>query len=159
MTILRPFTRAHIPDALVIEAELFGKEAWSQWMFDSELDAGHYYRAALTEESTLAGYAGLAIIDDTEAWVQNIAVRRADHGKGIGTLLLEDLLRQASDRSVGLEVATDNPAQRLYAKYGFEVVGLRKRYYQPSNTDALVMLRERDRRENLPPHQPRTKDG
>ncbi len=91
--------------------------------------------------------------------MQNIAVRRADHGKGIGTLLLEDLLRQASDRSVGLEVATDNPAQRLYAKYGFEVVGLRKRYYQPSNTDALVMLRERDRRENLPPHQPRTKDG
>ena len=42
-----------------------------------------------------------------------------------------------------LEVAVDNaPAQRLYAQYGFEGVGIRKGYYQPSNTDALVMLRE-----------------
>jgi hypothetical protein len=33
-------------------------------------------------------------------------------------------------------------AQKLYADYGFEAVGLRRGYYQPSNTDALVMLRE-----------------
>ena len=41
-----------------------------------------------------------------------------------------------------LEVAVDNaPAQRLYATYDFEPVGLRRGYYQPSNTDALVMMR------------------
>jgi ribosomal-protein-alanine N-acetyltransferase len=41
-----------------------------------------------------------------------------------------------------LEVAVDNaPAQRLYAAYDFEPVGIRRGYYQPSNTDALVMMR------------------
>ena len=41
-----------------------------------------------------------------------------------------------------LEVAVDNaPAQRLYATYDFEPVGIRRGYYQPSNTDALVMMR------------------
>ena len=32
-------------------------------------------------------------------------------------------------------------AQRLYARYDFEPVGIRRGYYQPSNTDALVMMR------------------
>jgi ribosomal-protein-alanine N-acetyltransferase len=46
-------------------------------------------------------------------------------------------------RSVLLEVAVDNePAQRLYDAYGFVGVGVRKGYYQPSNTDALVMRRD-----------------
>jgi ribosomal-protein-alanine N-acetyltransferase len=140
--LLQPFTNAHLPEALDIEAELFGREAWSQWMFESELEAGHHYRAATTEDGALVGYAGLAVVDDVEAWVQNIAVRRTEQGRGIGTLLLENLLERAADRTVGLEVAADNePAQRLYIRYGFEVVGVRKRYYQPSNTDALVMLR------------------
>ena len=42
-----------------------------------------------------------------------------------------------------LEVAVDNhPAQKLYATYDFEPVGIRRGYYQPSNTDALVMMRD-----------------
>ena len=45
-------------------------------------------------------------------------------------------------RKVLLEVAVDNaPAQKLYATYDFEPVGIRRGYYQPSNTDALVMMR------------------
>jgi [ribosomal protein S18]-alanine N-acetyltransferase len=36
----------------------------------------------------------------------------------------------------------NGPAQRLYDRYGFQAVGLRRGYYQPSNTDALVMRRE-----------------
>ena len=43
-------------------------------------------------------------------------------------------------------MAVDNaPAQRLYATYGFEPIGVRRGYYQPSNTDALVMRRDADR--------------
>ncbi|MGY0234727.1 ribosomal protein S18-alanine N-acetyltransferase [Longispora urticae] len=139
---LEPLLRAHVPAVLAIEKELFGREAWSRWMVQSELDEGHHYRAAMSG-GELVGYAGLAIVDDTEAWVQNIAVRAESQGHGIGRLLLEDLLAAAGDRAVGLEVASDNPAQRLYARYGFEIVGVRKRYYQPSGKDALVMLRGR----------------
>jgi ribosomal-protein-alanine N-acetyltransferase len=59
--------------------------------------------------------------------------------------LLESLLAYAAERGahrVLLEVAADNaPAQRLYAAHGFQPVGLRRGYYQPSNTDAVVMMR------------------
>lgn len=135
----------HIDEVLPIEADLFGVEQWSPAMFWNELASGHWYRVALDADGTLLGYAGLTVQPD-EAWVQNIAVRRDAQRRGIGRALLEDLLAEADRRgahSVLLEVAADNaPAQRLYAGYGFEPVGVRRGYYQPSNTDALVMRRD-----------------
>ncbi|MER7439715.1 ribosomal protein S18-alanine N-acetyltransferase [Micromonospora avicenniae] len=137
----------HIDGALPIEADLFGAEQWSAAMFWNELANGHYYRVA-TDDGELLGYAGLTVVPPDEAWVQNIAVRRDVQRRGIGRLLLEDLLAQAARlgaRRTLLEVAADNaPAQRLYAMYGFEPVGIRRGYYQSSNTDALVMQRNED---------------
>ena len=41
---------------------------------------------------------------------------------------------------VFLEVRADNArAQQLYRRYGFVQIGIRRGYYQPSGTDALVM--------------------
>jgi ribosomal-protein-alanine N-acetyltransferase len=135
----------HIEEALPIEADLFGAEQWSAGMFWNELASGHYYAAALDGTDTMVGYAGLAVTPD-EAWVQNIAVRRDAQRGGIGRALLEALLAEAARRGVRktlLEVAVDNAAaQKLYAGYDFEPVGIRRGYYQPSNTDALVMMRD-----------------
>ena len=136
----------HIEPVMDIEVDLFGAEHWTPAMFWNELAGGHRYFVALDEGDEVIGYAGLAVVPRREAWVQNLAVRRDAQRRGIGRALLEALLRAAGDqdaRRVFLEVATDNaPAQRLYAAYGFEVVGRRRGYYQPSNTDALVMLRD-----------------
>ena len=131
----------HIAEVLPIEEDLFGAEKWSAAMFWNELAQRHYYLVA-EENEKVAGYAGLAVVDHDESWVQNIAVdRRAQRG-GVGRQLLEALLAEAGKRKVLLEVAVDNaPAQRLYAAYDFEPVGIRRGYYQPSNTDALVMMR------------------
>jgi ribosomal-protein-alanine N-acetyltransferase len=140
---LERFRWWHIAEVLPIEDELFGAEKWSASMFWNELAQRHFYRVALDEEQVL-GYAGLAVVDREEAWVQNIAVRRDAQRHGIGRSLLEALLAEADGKAakVLLEVAVDNaPAQRLYATYDFEPVGLRRGYYQPSNTDALVMMR------------------
>jgi [ribosomal protein S18]-alanine N-acetyltransferase len=134
----------HIADLLPIEAELFGDERWSAAMFWNELANGHYYLVA-RDGAEILGYAGLACTDE-EAWVQNIGVRSTAQRRGIGRTLLEALLAEARARGLRktlLEVAVDNiPAQKLYADYDFEAIGLRRGYYQPSNTDALVMLRE-----------------
>ena len=134
----------HIDDLLPIEEDLFGVEKWTAGMFWNELANGHYYRVAL-DGDRVVGYAGLALTPD-EAWVQNIAVRRDAQRRGLGRTLLADLLAQAARhgrRQVLLEVAVDNAAaQKLYATEGFEPVGVRRGYYQPSNTDALVMMRE-----------------
>ncbi len=136
----------HIDEILPIEADLFGAELWSAPMFWSELANGHHYVVALDDDGHVAGYGGLAFAPPDEAWIQNIAVRRDRQRLGIGRTVLEALLAQADVervRSVLLEVAVDNePAQRLYDAYGFVGVGVRKGYYQPSNTDALVMRRD-----------------
>jgi [ribosomal protein S18]-alanine N-acetyltransferase len=135
----------HIEQVTPIEADLFGAERWSAGMFWNELASGHYYLAAVDGDDLL-GYAGLAVNPPQEAWVQNIAVRRDAQRRGIGRTLLEALLAEAARRRVSnvlLEVAVDNaPAQKLYAEYGFEAVGVRRGYSQPSNTDALVMRRD-----------------
>ncbi|MFG2163887.1 ribosomal protein S18-alanine N-acetyltransferase [Micromonospora chersina] len=138
----------HVEQVLPLEADLFGAERWSPAMFWNELANGHHYLVATDDDGTVLGYAGLMVAPPDEAWVQNIAVRRDAQRRGIGGLLLEALLAEAARqgvRSTLLEVAADNaPAQRLYAMYGFEPIGVRRGYYQPSNTDALVMQRNED---------------
>lgn len=135
----------HIEEVTRIEGDLFGVEQWSAAMFWNELANGHRYRVALDAGGAVAGYAGLAVAGPDEAWVQNIAVRADTQRRGLGRALLHDLLAAAARAGAGkvlLEVAVDNAAaQRLYALNGFEPVGLRRGYYQPSNTDALVMMR------------------
>ncbi|BCY05609.1 ribosomal protein S18-alanine N-acetyltransferase [Actinoplanes sp. L3-i22] len=135
----------HIEDVLPLEEDLFGPEKWSAAMFWNELAQRNYYIAALDDDA-LVGYAGLSVVDQEESWVQNIAVRRDAQQRGIGRALLEDLLAEVARQQVRrtlLEVAVDNhPAQKLYATYDFEPVGIRRGYYQPSNTDALVMMRD-----------------
>jgi ribosomal-protein-alanine N-acetyltransferase len=140
---VEPFRWWHIAEVLPLEEDLFGAEKWSAAMFWNELAQRNFYRVVV-DGADLLGYAGLAATEG-EAWVQNIAVRRDAQRHGVGRLLLETLLAEAGRRGVKqtlLEVAVDNaPAQHLYARYDFEPVGIRRGYYQPSNTDALVMMR------------------
>jgi len=134
-----------IDDLLPIEEDLFGTEAWTARMFWNELANGHHYLVATEDDGTILGYAGLAITQG-EAWINNLAVRRDAQRRGIGAALLERLITEARRqdcKQMLLEVAASNePAQLLYGKYGFEAIGIRRGYYQPSNTDALVMHME-----------------
>lgn len=136
----------HIEQVLLLEGDLFGEEAWSAGMYWSELaeaETRDYVVAVNGPE--LLGYGGLCTYVD-EAWVQTIGVARQHQGAGLGTGLLRTLLRRAEERTVptvALEVRADNAAaQQLYARHGFDPVGLRRGYYQPSGMDAVVMRRE-----------------
>ena len=135
----------HIEELLPIEEDLFGVERWSAGMFWNELANGNPY-VAVVDDDAVVGYAGLVIAPPDEAWVNNMAVRRDHQRRGIGRMLLEELLRIAREHGVRhtlLEVAADNaPAQALYDAYGFEAIARRKNYYQASGTDALVMRRD-----------------
>ncbi|HEY0484855.1 MAG TPA: ribosomal protein S18-alanine N-acetyltransferase [Mycobacteriales bacterium] len=142
---LAPMRWWHIAQVLPIEEQLFGVEQWTAGMFWSELAAAdRWYLVAVAGDDVL-GYAGLCVYPDS-AWVQNIAVRRSAQGTGLGARLLDALLGEAARRGasqIALEVAADNAtAQRLYTRRGFVVTGVRRGYYQPSNTDALVMVKE-----------------
>jgi ribosomal-protein-alanine N-acetyltransferase len=134
-----------IDELLPIEADLFGHERWTAGMFWNELANGHLYLAAIDADGSILGYAGLALSPPDEGWINNVAVRRDAQRRGVGRTLVAALLDVAGQSGVEqtlLEVAADNvPAQALYSRFGFETVGVRKGYYQPSNTDAWVMRR------------------
>ncbi len=104
--------------------------------------------AAARGSGEVVGYAGIAFVagpPQAEAEVHTIGVDPAHQGRGIGRALLRALLdvADAAHATVFLEVRTDNAAaQALYASEGFAVVGLRRRYYQPSGADAHTMRRD-----------------
>jgi ribosomal-protein-alanine N-acetyltransferase len=136
-----------LPSVMTLEAELFGDEAWSEGMFWSELAEGETRRYVVEEDSAgaLCGYAGLCAYAPYEAYVQTMAVAPRARRRGLGQQLLSELLAEASRRKcphVDLEVRADNDAAiRLYARNSFERIGVRRGYYQPSGTDAIVMRR------------------
>jgi [ribosomal protein S18]-alanine N-acetyltransferase len=138
-----------IEPVLALEAQVFPEDAWSAGMFWSELahargaDATRRYLVAVTPDGVLAGYGGLVAVDGTGD-VQTLGVLPAYRGAGLGARLLAALLSAATAdfgcREVLLEVRVDNqPARRLYERFGFVPIGVRRGYYQPGNIDALVM--------------------
>ena len=143
---LRPMTLADLDSVLVLELALFGAEAWSRQMLAGELSQqpdSRYYLVA-EEAGTILGYAGLLAAGE-QADVLTLAVNSAHWGQGVGSELLRQLLAEAARRGcteVFLEVRADNDrAQRLYRWWGFDQIGVRRGYYQPSGTDAVVMRR------------------
>jgi ribosomal-protein-alanine N-acetyltransferase len=143
---LRAMTPADLPAVLRLEAALFGDEAWSEAMLTSELEgaeaSGRYYLVA-EDAGGLVGYAGLLSPGGGQADVLTMAVVKDRWGQRIGAMLLDSLVAEAARQGcteVFLEVRVDNDrAQRLYRSRGFAGIGVRRGYYQPSGTDALVM--------------------
>ncbi|MEO7126624.1 MAG: ribosomal protein S18-alanine N-acetyltransferase [Nakamurella sp.] len=165
---IEPMRWWHIPRAAELETVLFPVDSpWTAAMFWAELAAGHHYIVAsraiarravargvaadgsgpdgpaesTEQDSVILGYAGLAVgLDDAD--VQTIGVAPAAQSRGIGRALFNELLRAAGGQPVHLEVRTDNAAAiALYESEGFQRIGLRRRYYQPSGADAYLMLR------------------
>ena len=155
---LRPMTLDDLPAVMVLEEELFAPDTWTAEMYEDELsrpDTRYYVVAEFDTadeddpdgEPVTVGYGGLIAYDD-EAHVATLGVTKALQGEGVGSLLLDALLAEADKRSpvVLLEVRADNEAaQHLYRKRGFEEIGRRRGYYQPSGADAVVMRRKRVR--------------
>ena len=91
---------------------------------------------------SIAGYVSVWYQGD-EAHITEIAVRETLRGNGIGELLLIGSLRAAREygsRVMTLEARVSNfIAQRLYEKYSFKSVGIRKGYYSDNREDAVIM--------------------
>jgi [ribosomal protein S18]-alanine N-acetyltransferase len=134
--------RRHLRGVMSIEREVYPRP-WSPSLFVAEMsETGNraYLVARLGRD--VVGYAGMICYGD-EAHITTVAVDPVHHRKKIGTRLLFELLRTAVDmgaRAVSLEVRMSNwGAQRLYGRFGFRPVGVRKGYYQETGEDALIM--------------------
>ncbi|MCU1533196.1 MAG: ribosomal-protein-alanine N-acetyltransferase [Arthrobacter sp.] len=136
---------ADIPAVHELERRLFPVDAWPLHMFFDELaqtDTRRYLVAEL--HGDIVGYAGLMCIEPISD-VQTIAVVPEQEGRGIGSALLTELIRESRQRharDVLLEVRADNPrAQQLYRRFGFQQIHVRPRYYR-DGVNALIMRLE-----------------
>jgi ribosomal-protein-alanine N-acetyltransferase len=95
-----------------------------------------------TNEPSLLGYGGYWMVLE-EAHICTLALREEWRGRNLGELLLLGLIESALARKaevITLEVRISNQrAQNLYSKYGFEISGRRVHYYSDNNEDAYIM--------------------
>ncbi|MGN6753914.1 MAG: ribosomal protein S18-alanine N-acetyltransferase [Intrasporangium sp.] len=141
---LRDLAWPDLETLAALERELFADDAWSieSWWHELAGRPRRDYVVAVDETDQIVGYAGLDRAGETGD-VMTIAVVPVAQGRGLGRHLLGELVRRAEEsgiRSLLLEVRADNVAARtLYERGGFEVISVRRRYYQPGGVDALVM--------------------
>jgi ribosomal-protein-alanine N-acetyltransferase len=134
--------RRHLRGVMAIERQVYPRP-WSPNLFLSEMsESGNRCYLVARMDREIVGYGGLICYGE-EAHVTNIAVDPLHHRRKIGTRLLHDLIvnaLQMGAEAVSLEVRVSNwGAQRLYGRFGFRPVGVRKNYYQEVNEDALIM--------------------
>lgn len=78
---------------------------------------------------------GLDIID-----LLNIIVKPEYQNQGIGSVLLKYIIDNKQDKKIMLEVRSKNiNAIKLYQKYDFKIINIRKNYYK--DDDAIIMER------------------
>ena len=118
---------------------------WSYDVLEEELECDNsYVIVAKVDENTIVGFAGLKVILD-EADIMNIVVKKDFRHNGIGSVLLENLINYSKDlnlKTITLEVNENNlSAIRLYDKFSFDKLGIRKNYYD-GKSDAIIMSKK-----------------
>lgn len=121
---------------------------WTRGNFVDSLAVGHHVQGLYTLERGLVAYfVAMQAVD--ELHLLNLTVAQSEQGQGHGLRLLDELsalARQAALQRLWLEVRQSNErARRIYARYGFAAVGMRKGYYPAAGgrrEDAVVMSLE-----------------
>ena len=134
----------HVPQIAQLEMLCFS-DPWSEKSIASELENELAYWLVALEGDAVAGYIGSqTVMEETD--MMNVAVHPDFRRKGIAESLvntLVDVLKDRGSRSLTLEVrASNEPAQKLYEKLGFVLVGRRPKYYRNPREDALILRKE-----------------
>ena len=146
---IRSLNIGDLEEVMDIEPVAFGSHHWSYQSFVNELSnsMGYYFAAYDSSNNQLLGYSGFWLVNgQEEAHVTTLAVHPEHRRQYIGErLLINDIVeaRKVGARWLTLEVRMSNDtAQKLYYKYGFKNLGVRKHYYQDNDEDALVLWTE-----------------
>lgn len=128
-----------ISDILTCEFDDF----WNYNLFKSELENKNSMYIVAKSNNQIVGFAGIWFsVDDIH--ITNIVVKKNCRNQKIGSLMLNNLIKLCENRtqkSITLEVNSNNiPAQKLYQKFGFKNVGIRKKYYN-NTEDAIIMTK------------------
>ena len=116
---------------------------WNYNLFKSEFKNENAKYIVAKQNNEIVGFAGIWTIVDV-AHIANIVVKKDMRNNGIGSLLLQSLINMSQElnmHEITLEVNERNSsAIGLYRKFGFEQVGLRKKYYRTGDS-AIIMTK------------------
>jgi ribosomal-protein-alanine N-acetyltransferase len=133
---------ADLSEVVAIERAIY-THPWSEGNFADSLRAGYDCRT-WRMRGELIGYFVLMSAAG-EAHLLNLSVAGAHQRRGHGAALLREATRIAKSRgahAIFLEVRPSNQVgQRLYTRFGFRRVGVRRDYYPAASgrEDALVL--------------------
>jgi ribosomal-protein-alanine N-acetyltransferase len=107
---------------------------WTEKLFSDGLE--RHLCLVAEQVSHIVGFAVVQFVVD-EASLLNIAVDSTQQKQGIGRLLLDEVIAQATAKkatTVFLEVrASNRRAIEMYERAGFNEMGVRKNYYPAAN--------------------------
>jgi [ribosomal protein S18]-alanine N-acetyltransferase len=145
--ILRPMELTDLPQVESLDRDSF-PTPWPENAFRYELTRNPHSVCWVAElplagkQTRIIGSIVVWLVVD-EAHIASLAVDKAFRQHGIGSQLMAQALMlclEGGARLAMLEVREGNlAAQKLYRKFGFEAVGIRKAYYQDTHEDAILM--------------------
>lgn len=138
----RAATRDDVGAVAALEQACFD-DPWGADSVAGEITGGGRIVRVAETTSGILGWSSTSVVAET-ADLLRVAVEPSARGRGLGRVLVDDVLRHAGDAGaerVLLEVAEPNtPARALYAATGFREIHRRRRYYA-DGADALVLER------------------
>ena len=141
--LIREWTKEDIDKIAEMEQECFS-DPWTKAMLSDALRYPIYNCFLAEDGGQVCGYCCLITVCE-DAEIGNIAVDKARRGRGIGQTLMQAMHERAAERGATqcfLEVRVSNaPAIALYKKFGYEVYGVRARYYEDGE-DAFAMKKK-----------------
>lgn len=144
---IRQMLPEDLPEVISIDQNSFS-QPWPEEAFEIELQNPNA-RCWVAETATLDGQkkhiTAILVIWRVldEAHIATIAVAEDYRGQGVGKLILQKGMHEAykeGARLFYLEVRAGNiAAKKMYFYFGYEIVGIRPKYYKNNGEDALLM--------------------
>jgi [ribosomal protein S18]-alanine N-acetyltransferase len=139
---IREMQEGDIPAIMEIERNSF-TTPWSDISFLSEIYKKNGISKVAFFGEKLVGYICVNYVLH-EAHLLNLAVHQDFRRRGIGTILMNDILSELKKKGsvfIYLEVRVSNAvAQAFYEQLGFAAESRRKKYYAHPDEDALLMM-------------------
>ena len=138
-----PMVEADLHEVVMIESDIY-PFPWTRGNFLDSVRAGYSVWVLRDQSAALIAYSVMTLMID-EAHLLNLSVARTCQREGVGWRTLEwmaEVARGYGARTMLLEVRPSNAsAVRMYERYGFEKIGVRRGYYpvQSGREDAIVM--------------------
>ena len=130
-----------LPAVMKLDREAFF-DPWSLETWQRELQNPIAVWIVEEVERDIVGYAGIWNVAG-EAQVMRVAVRKALRNRGLGLMLMQELVRESLEsgaEAVTLEVRESNiAAQKVYERCGFVSQGIRPGYYSDTGEGAVIM--------------------